>query len=69
VHEQVAYGRAAPHMDASKLIAVLLMFLGIGFVAVCTGAMAECFPHARSEAFAREQRILDELQNVGSRHA
>lgn len=44
----VGYGDIGPHTDAGRLIAIAVMFVGIGFIAILTAAAAE--------RFLREQR-------------
>jgi voltage-gated potassium channel len=39
----VGYGDISPHTTAGKLVAVTLMLVGVGFVALLTGAVAERF--------------------------
>jgi voltage-gated potassium channel len=42
----VGYGDIVPATDAGRVIAVIVMIVGIGFLAVLTGAVAERFIHA-----------------------
>jgi voltage-gated potassium channel len=42
----VGYGDIVPVTDAGRVIAVIVMIVGIGFLAVLTGAIAERFIHA-----------------------
>jgi voltage-gated potassium channel len=47
----VGYGDIVPKTDAGRVIAVVVMIVGIGFLAILTGAIAERFiHHAREEA-------------------
>jgi voltage-gated potassium channel len=60
----VGYGDTFPHTDAGRIIAIVVMFVGIGFIAVLTAAAAERFLRVqreeRSELEGVEQR-LDEI--------
>ena len=59
----VGWGDSYPTTTAGRIIAVIVMLVGIGFVAILTAAAAERFTRARSEsadvAAVREQ--LDEI--------
>lgn len=68
----VGYGDSYPTTTAGRIIAVVVMLVGIGFVAILTAAAAERFTRARREsadlAAVREQldeitRRLDALQH------
>jgi voltage-gated potassium channel len=66
----VGYGDIVPHTDSGRVIAALVMIVGIGFIAVLTGAVAERFIHGRSTTehiHDSEQRILSELREVEER--
>jgi voltage-gated potassium channel len=60
----VGYGDTFPQTDAGRLIAIAVMFVGIGFIAILTAAAAERFLRAqrqeRAELAGVEQR-LDEI--------
>ena len=60
----VGYGDTFPHTDAGRIIAIVVMFVGIGFIAVLTAAAAERFLRVqreeRNELEGVEQR-LDEI--------
>jgi voltage-gated potassium channel len=56
----VGYGDSYPHTDAGRVIAIVVMFVGIGFIAILTAAAAE--------RFLREQRAeRRELEGVEQR--
>lgn len=56
----VGYGDTYPMTDAGRIIAIVVMFVGIGFIAVLTAAAAE--------RFLREQRVeREELEGVEQR--
>lgn len=57
----VGYGDIAPTTSAARLLAVLLMLVGIGFVAVVTGAIAERFVGHRTRHDPRILAALDDL--------
>jgi voltage-gated potassium channel len=66
----VGYGDIAPTTDGGRLIASVVMLVGIGFLAVLTGAIAERFIHGRSTADRlreHEERILNELRRLEER--
>lgn len=56
----VGYGDTFPQTDAGRIIAIMVMFVGIGFIAVLTAAAAERFLRVQ-----REER--DELEGVEQR--
>jgi voltage-gated potassium channel len=60
----VGYGDTFPQTDAGRIIAIVVMFVGIGFIAVLTAAAAERFLRVqrqeRNELEGVEQR-LDEI--------
>lgn len=60
----VGYGDTYPHTDAGRVIAVAVMLVGIGFIAILTAAAAERFLRAQ-RAGQRElegvERRLDEV--------
>ena len=72
----VGYGDPVPTTVASKFLAVAVMLIGIGFVAVLTGAIAQRFvlpeieeleaeeAEVEQEFDAVSQAILDELREV-----
>ena len=73
----VGYGNPQPTNTATKILAVFVMFIGIGFVAVLTGAIAQRFlapelEEEESEFAVVEQtnrEILAELREVKQRLA
>jgi voltage-gated potassium channel len=56
----VGYGDIGPHTDAGRVIALAVMVVGIGFVALITAAAAERFMR-RGEREDELQRRLDEI--------
>jgi voltage-gated potassium channel len=73
----VGYGDVYPHTTAGRLIAVIVAVIGIGFVAILTGAVAQRFlapamaateEHVAEEA-ASVDAILSELRGVMKRLA
>jgi voltage-gated potassium channel len=59
----VGYGDSYPATTSGRAIAVVVMLVGIGFVAILTAAAAERFMHARDAEQQRDQLIerLDEI--------
>lgn len=70
----VGYGNVSPTTTGGKLVAVAVMFLGIGFVAVLTGAIAERFlapevEEVESAVEAEEADLRRELREIADRLA
>jgi voltage-gated potassium channel len=71
----VGYGDVRPHTDLGRVLAIAIMLIGIGFVAILTGAVAERFlateieevGDAEREIEATEAEVLAELREVRSR--
>ena len=59
----VGYGDIYPETETGRVIAILIMLVGIGFLAVLTGAVAERFLSSRVEEAAVETR--EELEEAG----
>ncbi len=57
----VGYGDIRPETDAGRVIAMAVMLVGIGFVAIVTGAAAERFMRARREEERHMTAQLDEI--------
>jgi voltage-gated potassium channel len=62
----VGYGDITPHTTAGRIVAAIVMLVGIGFVALLTGAIAQAFiqPHRailRDAASTNEAHTDDEL--------
>jgi voltage-gated potassium channel len=57
----VGYGDISPHTTAGKLVAVTLMLVGVGFVALLTGAVAERFlsPEIKEIEVAEAEVAID----------
>jgi len=54
----VGYGDNYPHTDGGRVIAVVVMLVGIGFVAILTAAAAQRFMHVERE----ERRELEAVE-------
>ncbi|MCW3002612.1 MAG: Potassium/ion channel protein, partial [Conexibacter sp.] len=75
----VGYGDIGPETDAGRGIAIVVMGVGIGFIAILTAAAAERFLRAqrdeRHELAAVEAKLdevltkLDRLEREGSEYA
>jgi voltage-gated potassium channel len=61
----VGYGDSYPHTEAGRVIAVVVMLVGIGFVAVLTAAAAERFMRGR-EAEAQRGELQHRLEDIHS---
>jgi voltage-gated potassium channel len=64
----VGYGDVTPHSVGGKLVAVVLMLVGIGFVALLTAFVAQRFIHAGDDE-KREDRVLAKLDSIEARLA
>jgi voltage-gated potassium channel len=64
----VGYGDTFPTTDGGKAIAVVVMLVGIGFVAVLTAAAAERFMRGR-EAEAQRAELQERLDEISTRLA
>ena len=77
----VGYGDLSPHTTAGKLVAVAVMLVGIGFVALLTGAVAEAFISPRAQkaaslvadsaraAESSDEQVLAHLREISARLA
>jgi voltage-gated potassium channel len=71
----VGYGDVSPHTDLGRVLAIAIMLIGIGFIAIITGAVAERFlatefeevAEATHEVEATEADVLAELREVRNR--
>ena len=71
----VGYGDVSPHTDLGRVLAIGIMVIGSGFVAILTGAVAERFlaPEIEEVAEATHERettdsdVLAELREVRNR--
>jgi voltage-gated potassium channel len=67
----VGYGDVAPTTSAGKALAVYVMIIGVTFLAILTGAVAERF-RARwrgDQAVAGNEPVLEKLDELGTRLA
>jgi len=60
----VGYGDVAPVSDSGRMIGMLIMFVGIGFVALLTAWVADRFINIQMEAEDKEDQILAELRAI-----
>jgi voltage-gated potassium channel len=67
----VGYGDSFPTTDEGRAIAMIVMFVGIGFVALLTAFVADRFirQDVGEEAEEREDHILAELRTISDRLA
>jgi voltage-gated potassium channel Kch len=65
----VGYGDIVPTTSAGRVVAMIIMFVGIGFVALLTGFVADRFVNRERRAEAKDQRgeILRELRAISER--
>jgi Ion channel len=64
----VGYGDLYPHTVSGKIVAVLVMLVGIGFVALLTGSIAEEFIRPQA-AKAAEEAAAERAQFEAEAHA
>jgi voltage-gated potassium channel len=59
----VGYGDISPHTDLGRVIAIAVMLVGIGFVAVLTAALAQRFvvEDVRQEVAAVEDHVAEDI--------
>lgn len=60
----VGYGDVVPQTDAGRIVAMAIMLVGIGFVALLTAFIADRFIHEQQETEAKEDQILAELREI-----
>jgi voltage-gated potassium channel len=60
----VGYGDLAPRTDGGRILAIGVMLVGIGFIAILTAAAAERFMRTRQDAEAERAEIRDRLDEV-----
>jgi voltage-gated potassium channel len=63
----VGYGDVVPKTDAGRIIAMAIMMIGIGFVALLTAFIADRFVHQQRAVASKEDQILKELQEIRTR--
>ncbi|MFT4048919.1 MAG: potassium channel family protein [Solirubrobacterales bacterium] len=66
----VGYGDETPHTTAGKILALCVMLIGIGFVAILTGAVAQHFVAGSREVDSDEERhaeLLERLREITER--
>jgi voltage-gated potassium channel len=64
----VGYGDLAPKTGAGRVIAMIVMLVGIGFVAIVTGAVAQRFIAPAEEAAQMSRDELQDKLDALSRH-
>jgi voltage-gated potassium channel len=60
----VGYGDSYPRTDVGRVIAIIVMLVGIGFVAVLTAAAAERFLRAQREEHAELRGVEERLDQI-----
>jgi voltage-gated potassium channel len=60
----VGYGDIAPHTDGGRIIAMTIMLVGIGFVALLTAFIADRFIHQAQATESMEDQFLTELREI-----
>ncbi len=63
----VGYGDVAPETDGGRVIAVAVMLVGIGFVAILTAGAAERFIASRREATEERHQLGEKLDEIARR--
>jgi voltage-gated potassium channel len=63
----VGYGDSYPTTTAGRIIAVIVMLVGIGFVAILTAAAAERITRARREESADLAAVREQLDEITRR--
>ncbi len=63
----VGYGDIAPETDGGRIIAMMIMLVGIGFVALLTAFIADRFISEQKTAENKEEQILAELRRINRR--
>jgi voltage-gated potassium channel len=63
----VGYGDQYPETTGGRLIAIGLMLVGIGFVAILTAAAAQRFVHAGRQADEQRAEVLQRLDEIALR--
>lgn len=60
----VDYGDLQVKTDSGRIIAICIMFVGIGFVALLTAFIADRFIQSQRDVGAEEDLILGELREI-----
>lgn len=64
----VGYGDISPATDAGRVLAIMIMMVGIGFVALLTAFVADRFIQREvEEVEEREDQVLSELRQIRER--
>ncbi len=63
----VGYGDIYPESTAGRIIAITIMLVGIGFVALLTAFIADRFINVQAGTEAKEDLILAELRSISAR--
>jgi voltage-gated potassium channel len=62
----VGYGDVAPKTDGGRIIAIVVMLVGIGFVAILTAAAAERFMRSRREDEYERRAVQARLDEIAA---
>jgi voltage-gated potassium channel len=63
----VGYADYTPRTDAGRIIAIVVMLTGIGFVAVLTAAAADRFMRSSRQADSELGEVLERLDSIAAR--
>ncbi|HEY1478766.1 MAG TPA: potassium channel family protein [Gaiellales bacterium] len=63
----VGYGDVAPHTVAGRMLAIVVMLVGIGFVALLTAAVAQRFLVVDDGSHAFQREVLTHLDDLAAR--
>ncbi len=63
----VGYGDLSPQTDAGRVIATVVMLVGIGFIAILTAAAAERFLRAQRQERTEFERVEKQLETIVAR--
>ncbi|MGI8848483.1 MAG: potassium channel family protein [Candidatus Dormibacteria bacterium] len=63
----VGYGDIYPHTTGGRIVAIALMLVGIGYVAILTGAVANLFiTTVNRDVAGSESEVLDKLERLSA---
>jgi voltage-gated potassium channel len=63
----VGYGDITPTGAGGQITAIILMFVGVGFVALLTAFVADRFIRSDEEGFGRQDEMLAKLESIEDR--